>query len=177
MWFRYFLIVLIFFTAVLLQVSFLPYFNIMGAFPNAVLLAFFFYMLFFETSDRVVSNEGFFGALVAGFFLDIFSYKYYGFYMVLFLFLYLLVKTALHFLQERQDTYFILYFLFLFLLYFFVFKISENIILHSFNVNFLLTKMTIATFIYNLVFTFLLFYCFNKLPRFNNRKKQLTLFT
>lgn len=65
---------LIFYVLVLVQTSFFTHFNIFGQVPNLILIALFLIIIF----DRGISGFFPFEAILAGLFLDIFSYRFLG---------------------------------------------------------------------------------------------------
>jgi rod shape-determining protein MreD len=72
-------IFIIFYILILLQTSFLVYFNIKGFIPNFILIAIIL-INFFEEREK---NTGIYSALIGGFFLDIFSEKFFGLYILI----------------------------------------------------------------------------------------------
>ena len=71
--------IVFFYILVLLQTSFLVYFNIIGFIPNLILIAIVLINLFEEKEK----NAGIYSAFIGGFFLDIFSEKPFGFYILI----------------------------------------------------------------------------------------------
>ena len=123
MWFKYPIIILTLFVAALLQISFLPYFNVMGYFPNMIFIIFF-TLIFFEAKKEY--DLGFVVSLAAGFFLDIILPSYFGISIISLLIVYSFKKIAMHFLKENPDEFSVFYFIPLFLICF----ISYNSLLY-----------------------------------------------
>ncbi|MGB2761967.1 MAG: rod shape-determining protein MreD [Minisyncoccales bacterium] len=67
-------LIIIFYFLTLFQASFMPFFNINGFFINFVLALVIFINLF-ESSDKKL---GIYSALIAGFFLDVWSSQFFG---------------------------------------------------------------------------------------------------
>src|SRR3989344_8367651 len=108
MWVKQIIIVALFFLFTLLQASFLPYFNILGAVPNLVFIMFF-TIAFFENKHSYAL--GFFTAVVAGFFLDMILPFFFGISILSLIAIYFLAKLAGHFLREGEDKYPMKYFI------------------------------------------------------------------
>jgi rod shape-determining protein MreD len=84
-------LILVFYVLVLLQTSFFVSFNIFGIVPNLVIIAVIF-INFFEKPDKKFGIIcGFFG----GFFIDIFSGNFFGFYTIILLAVSLFLKYFL----------------------------------------------------------------------------------
>ena len=153
MWFKYPIIILSFFIAALLQVSFVSYFNIMGLVPNLIFILFF--ILFFFSKKE----ESFFISLIAGFFLDIISPSYllfsrqiFGISVIALSLVYFFQKLIIYFFKKDDSKYLIFYFLPLFSLNF----ILYNAILYLFSIifgfGFNIGVNLIISLIYNLTY-------------------------
>lgn len=175
MWIKYITIALLFFTVALLQFSFLPYFNILGNVPNLVFVLFFIFIFFGCLGGREKPDhyyEGFFLAMLAGFFLDIFSTPidrlFLGASIIGLLMVYFFIRIVLYFLKEIQDKYFIFYFLSTFLFAFLMY----SLFLYYFGFN----KITVITIGYNVALAFVGFYGYRTFDHFDKKDRQLTLF-
>ena len=73
------ILIAIFYLLTLLQTSFLVHFNIKGIIPNLVLIAIILLNLF----EQHKSYTGLISAFFGGFFLDIFSENFIGFYVLI----------------------------------------------------------------------------------------------
>lgn len=73
------LITLIFYFLAIIQFSFLPHFGKAGIFLNLILISIFL-INFFEKKEK---KFGIYSALIGGFFLDIFSNNFIGFYILI----------------------------------------------------------------------------------------------
>lgn len=160
MWIKYLFITLLFYFFAILQNSFLPHFNIFGITPNFILI-FYFLLIFFEKTDKFYL--GTFGAVVAGFFLDILSHSFFGISIVLLLAMMVLIKKALQLLWNRAGEYSVFYFLPLFIAYIMFYYIF----LADFNVSWIL----IVAVTYNLAFALFGFYICKKFNIFKNSNK------
>lgn len=110
MWFWPLIVIFLFYFFAVLQNSFFAHFNLFGAAPNLVFV-FFLLLIFFERQNK--NLQIIFYAIVAGLFLDIFSYRYLGVSVVLFIFIGLLTKKIQSLLKEKRDKYPFIYFAFL----------------------------------------------------------------
>ena len=119
-WPNYIVIFIVLFIASLLQVSFFPYFAILGSVPNLVLVVFFL-VIFFEPQQFYM--QGSFTAIVAGLFLDIFLPSQFGVSIVSLLGIYLLNKLMHYLLREGKDAYAIFYFIGTFAVSFILYEI------------------------------------------------------
>ena len=123
MWVKYFIITLLFFLFSILQHSFLPYLNIMGAMLNLVFILFFIVVIS-ETPvpydnnsslpEKLIHPISSFAVLVAGFFLDVGIDVPFGVSTVLLICIYVLVSLMTHMVRERSSKYMGIYFLLLF---------------------------------------------------------------
>src|SRR5438067_1831116 len=98
----YIILAAVFFCLWLLQVSFFPYFTIMGTVPN---LIFIFYFLIISFENRNEFALGLFATGVAGFFLDIVSPFTLGASTGVLLAIYGLNKFIMYHVKERRDSY------------------------------------------------------------------------
>lgn len=89
MYIKKFLISLsLYYTLVLLQTSFFVHFNISGIILNLVLISVILWNLF----EKSKSSFGLFNALIGGFFLDVFSNRIIGFYILILMGLAIFIK-------------------------------------------------------------------------------------
>ncbi|KKP54336.1 MAG: hypothetical protein UR46_C0024G0004 [Parcubacteria group bacterium GW2011_GWA1_33_6] len=163
MWFKYPLIILLFFLFALLQVSFLPHFSIMGVVPNLVFILFFLF-IFFERENQ--GGETFFTVIIAGFFLDIFSTSFLGKSILLLLVMYLFLRAVTHFLKQKQGKYIIVYFMGLFSLCFVLYALS------------MYSLFSISIFLHlicNLLFALIGFYVYKIIYKNSDANNQLKL--
>lgn len=79
MWKKIFISLILFYFLALLQTSFLVHFNILGIVPNYILVSVILWNLF----ERAKDSAGLFNGLIGGFFLDIFSNRFMGFYILI----------------------------------------------------------------------------------------------
>ena len=157
-WIKYIIITLLFFCFALLQNSFFPYFNILGATPNLVFVLFFILICF----EPPAQPEGFFTAIIAGFFYDIFLPSFFGFSIIAFLVIYFLNKSAMHFLKDSQEKYRIFYFIPVFSAGF----IINNLMLYGFSIifrfHFNFSPVLLISLLYSLIFACASFYIYRK---------------
>ena len=174
--FRYippnFCIALLFFILAIIQASFFPYFAIMGAVPNVV-FALFFILIFFEEKQEY--SVGFFTAILAGFFMDVFLPFYFGVSMIILLSIYFLQKLVVGFLKEGQDKYPILYFIPTFSACFILYYAAWYLVslFSSIKLNF--GFITLVSLAYTLVFACIGFYLYKKFFYKKDEGKQLKL--
>ncbi len=142
------LLIAVFYILVLLQSSFLVHFNIFGVVPNLVLILVCL-LSFFEKPNEY---RGIFGAVIGGFFLDIFSNSFIGISIIILVVISFFIKKSLHLLKETSKRYPIIYFLPLFIFSLIFYSFSSSVFQFSFSLSFL------VEIIYNSVFAFLCFY-------------------
>lgn len=82
------LLIIFFYILVLLQTSFLAHFHIWGAVPNLVVII----VILINLFEKPQENSGIFSAVIGGFFLDIFSSHFIGFYILILVGLSLFIK-------------------------------------------------------------------------------------
>ena len=172
LWVKFLIIALLFFFFSIFQNSFLPYFNIMGTSLNLVFILFFI-LIFFE--DKYEYVQGFFLAIIAGFFLDTFLPFYFGIAIGSLLLIYFLKKLITHFLKESQDKYPIFYFIPLFSTCFIAYSTLlyvSSILLH---LQFIFWANILMGLIYNLVFACAGFYIYKKVSNVFSKDRQLKL--
>jgi rod shape-determining protein MreD len=131
MWKKLFFITLLCYFSVLLQNSFFSHFNFFGAVPNILFIIFF--LLVFFSKNCVCSSDGkdyeiVFWAIIAGFFLDVFSFVYIGPSILIFLIMGFLIKKIQLSLKSRQDNYPFVYFFPLFAISFIVYNLLINLV-------------------------------------------------
>lgn len=85
------ILILIFYILTLLQTSFLVHFNILGIVPNFVLIG----VLFLNFLENSQKKDGIFAAFAGGFFLDVFSENFIGFYILILVGLAIFIKIIL----------------------------------------------------------------------------------
>lgn len=73
------ILILFFYILVLLQTSFLVHFNVKGIVPNLVLVS----VILINFFEKPKENLGFISGICGGFFLDIFSENFIGFYILI----------------------------------------------------------------------------------------------
>jgi len=88
---EFLIILLIFYILVLFQTSFLIHFNIKGFIPNLILIAIIL-INFFEEKDKIA---GIYAAFIGGFFLDIFSEKSFGLYILISIVMAIFIKYVI----------------------------------------------------------------------------------
>jgi len=148
MWKKCLIIVILFYLFAQLQNSFFAHYNFFGAVPNLV-FALFFTSVFFEKKYFCVILL----SIIAGLFLDIFSYMQLGPSIVLLTGIGVVLKKVQQLLQNRQDNYPFTYFLPLFVLFFAIYLVLLSL---SFDLR------IITSIIYSAVFAVLMFYIFKK---------------
>lgn len=151
MWLRLLIIFLLLALLGILQTSFLVHFNIMGSIPNLIFILYFL-VVFFEEPQKYI--QGIFSAIVAGFFLDVFSLSYFGASIIYLLIITFVLKHILFLLRKTENKYPIAYFTPLFVLSFIVYSLLFTSV-----INFWIFLIEI---IYNLVFAFFGFYIYKR---------------
>lgn len=111
-WQKYLIVIMAFYFFALLQNNFITNFIFLGTVPNLV-FALFLIIVFFLGKN--VGYEVVFLSLIAGFFLDIFSYSYIGFSIISLLVIGFLLKKIQSALKNTDEEYPFSYFLPLYL--------------------------------------------------------------
>jgi len=173
-WFKFLLIIPLFYLFALLQNSFFIYFNFFGAVPNLVFILYF-TLIFFDKKDSYYS--AIFYAILAGLFLDVFSAYRLGISVVLLIIIGLLIKKTQSSLNEKNDNYPFAYFITLFLASFIIYNLLLKISLYFLNPNFIALTLSfkfLAGIIYSLFFSAIGFYISKKLLGLaeNNKKNK-----
>jgi len=148
------ILIAVFYILTLFQSSFLVHFNISGVVPNLVLILVCL-LSFFEKPNQ---HLGIFGAIIGGFFLDIFSNSFIGISIIVLIIISFFIKKSLHFLKETSERYPIIYFLPLFI-FSLIFYDLALVLVSQFN----LSLGFLIEIIYNSAFAFLGFYIFKGL--------------
>jgi len=83
--------IIIFYFLSLLQTSFLVHFSICGIVPNLILII----VILWNFFEKPKNYSGLYIAVIGGFFLDIFSNRFIGFYILISLTLAIIIKLVL----------------------------------------------------------------------------------
>lgn len=155
MWIKPLVAIILFYFSAILQNGFFAHFVLFGASLNLIFV-FFFVFVFFE-KQRDYSRPLFY-AIIAGLFLDIFSYASLGISIVLLIIIAFLIKKTQSLLKEEKDNFSLVRFMLLF---------SASFILYSL---LLQARVFIFEIIYNLFFAVLAFYACKKYVKTGNEK-------
>jgi len=171
MWYKYIFIFFLFYIFAVLQNGFLVHFNLFGVVPNLVFILFFLLVFFSAQKGPAWGWEIAFYAITAGFFLDIFSYTYFGASIVILVIVGFASKKIQSTLQEVSSNKFPLaYFLGLFLPSLIIYNVLFEIFLDKFNFAKIIAGVNlslIAGVIYNLFIACIGFWIYKKLwPKF-----------
>lgn len=163
MWLRLLILFLLFGFLGILQTSFLAHFNIiMGSTPNLVFILFFLVVFFSARSGPALGWEDILYSVIAGLFLDIFLFSYFGGAIVSLLIIAFILKRLLFLLKKTRDKYPIVYFAPLFVLSLIVFNLSQ--------VMPRLSWAFLIEIVYNLVFALFGFYIYKTLKLYEFEK-------
>lgn len=88
---RFLITLTVFYLLALLQTSFFIHFRIWGAVPNLILIL----IMLINVFEKPKNNTGLLAGIIGGFFLDIFSSNFIGFYTLILLALSFLIKVIL----------------------------------------------------------------------------------
>lgn len=121
MWIKYLVIIILFYFFAVLQNTFFVHFNLFGAVPNLVFI-FFFLLVFFV--PKKINYSVLFYAIIAGLFLDIFSYKYFGISIILLIIIAYITKKIQSSLKEKKSKDPFVYFFPTFLLGLLIYELS-----------------------------------------------------
>ena len=152
---RFLILFLFFYILSLIQTGFLIHFNIKGGLPNLLLISVFL-SIFLENPRK---NFSFFGALVGGFFLDIFSNSFLGISIITLLLMTFLLKRVMLILRELNIFWFLIL-LFVSMNFYNLFSPFINSLIlfkiTSFQIDF--TEVFVVEVIYNLILGLIIFY-------------------
>lgn len=170
MWQKILAIFILFFLFALLQSSFFSQLSILGAIPNLVFV-FFFILVFFNGPKGYPNGNSqvILLSLLAGIFLDIFSYNYLGPSIILLLALGFLLKKIQSLLKNKEDNYPFVYFAPLFIIFFASFEVLLMAYLRFFDSSHAMMVFDlkfIVGIIYNLIFAFIFFCIYKKCQKF-----------
>lgn len=132
MWYKYLVIIILFYFFALLQSSFFAHFTFFGSFPNLVFI-FLFLLIFF--GGKKMGADSIIYTVIAGLILDVFSASIFGVSVILLIALGFVVKKIQSSLNEKEDKYPFLYFLPLFLVCFLAYELLLALYLHSLVLN------------------------------------------
>ncbi len=169
---KYVILFLTCFLFAILQISFLPYFSIFGSAPNLIFSLFFLVIFFLQNKEYM---QGFFMAIVAGFFMDVTLPGKFGISIISFLIIYFLHKAIIHFFQSSQTKNLIFYFTTEFIGLFLVFQFLLYLFSNFFNVQLQISSSVLVSLLYSLFFTIIGFYICKKLFYQNTDDNQLKL--
>jgi len=167
MWKKLLAITFLFYIFALLQNSFLTHFNLFGAIPNLVFILFF-SLVFFDKKDN--NYQVILYAVLAGIFLDVFSYTYLGPSIIILLIIGFLLKGIQMSLKSTEDKHPFVYFLPLFLIFLLAYNFLLGLYLYLLDPNKIILAFGITTIfllIYNLFIASIFFYIHKK---FNGKK-------
>lgn len=193
--FKYPAAAIIFFIAMLLQYGFLPYLGGAHVTPNLIFIIFFLY-IFFEQPDEMYREYrgfytalafwregGFFIAIIAGFFLDLFSPFSFGLSILTLALVYLSIKVSSYFLKNFSEEldwkgrYVILYFLALFTVCFFMYTVLLDILSHPLHLQLSFNHIAwFASLGYNLLTATVTFFICHIIYKQSHKSNQLKLF-
>lgn len=126
MWQKVLGTIILFCAFALLQKSFLAHFSFFGVIPDLVFILFFFIVLF---GRKYKNYQIVFWAIIAGLFLDIFSYSYIGASIIAFIIIGLLIKRLQFLLRSGEGRDPFLRFVILFIIFFLIRKFLSMIYL------------------------------------------------
>lgn len=184
---KFLAIVLIFFIISLLQMSFLPYFNVKGFSINLAFLLFFLLIYFWEHpmvrhTQHSAYFEIFFLIITAGFFLDMYSPYDFGISIVALFFVYCIKRLAIYFMGEFKEADSVLYFLPIFSVCFIVYNVifqMASVYLAGFSVALLIKQFAILpagiNLLYHIIIISLMFYGYKKVKNILGQDRQLKL--
>ncbi|MDO8486289.1 MAG: hypothetical protein Q7S77_01140 [Candidatus Staskawiczbacteria bacterium] len=162
MWIKLLILFLLFGLFGILQTSFFIHFNIIGATLNLIFILFFL-TVFFEEQKKYI--QGIFSAIVAGFFLDIFSSFYIGISIASLLVIAFAIKYIIYLLKKKRDRYPIVYFAPLFILFFIIYNLFLTITVYFSSSPHIIPTLSLVFLVeifYNLFFAILGFFIYKK---------------
>jgi rod shape-determining protein MreD len=162
MWKKILITTLLFCFFALLQDSFFTHFILFGAVPNLVFALFFTFAFF---AKKIDSHEIISLAIIAGFFLDIFSYTFIGPSIFSLIIVGILLKKIQSALTTRDETYPFSYFLPLFIIFLLLNDLLIGLYAHFVDANKLVMsydKTIISYAIYSSIFASIFFLIYKK---------------
>ncbi|MFA6190102.1 MAG: hypothetical protein WC711_01120 [Candidatus Staskawiczbacteria bacterium] len=147
MWKKIVPVIFIFYIFVLLQNSFFNHFSLFGVAPNLVFTLFFLLVFFSPSKLEVILL-----AVIAGFFIDIFSYTYVGPSIILLIILSILLKKVLSSLKNTAESYPFIYFLPLFVIFLLAYILLKDLYLYFLDPNKMVINLSL-NIIYSLVYS------------------------
>lgn len=132
MWLKLLTVTILFYVLGLIQNSFFVHFNILGTVPNFIFILFFI-LIFFSPCEKPYCRNNLFYSFIGGFFLDIFSYSYFGISFVLFLITSFIVKNLFNSLRQKKEKYPVTYLIFLFITTLIIYEILSGVYLYFFS--------------------------------------------
>jgi len=154
MWLKILFTTLLFYLLTLIQNSFFVHFNILGVVPNFIFILFFI-LVFFSSHKGLYSWEDLFYSIIAGFFIDIFTYSHFGISFVLLSIIAVIAKKLLSSLRQRKDKHSIVYFVPLFLIFLTIYDVLS---ISYWNIDWAL----LIKIIYSCIFAVIGFYIYKK---------------
>jgi len=157
MWLKPFIVIILFYFFAILQNSFFTHFVFSGGVLNLIFILFFLFV-FFEKQKSYYWV--FFYAIIAGLFLDIFSYASLGISIVLLIAIAFLIKKTQSLLKEEKDDFSLVHFALLFFVSFILYSLLLQTCIFIFVVPHVFPKFSISfivEIVYNLVFAVLAF--------------------
>jgi len=162
MWKKSIITILLFCFFALLQDSFITHFSFFGAVPSLV-FALFFTLAFFVKESNIYQIITL--AIIAGFFLDIFSFTYIGPSIISLIIIGILLKYIQSALTTRDESYPFSYFLPLFIGFILLNELFIGLYIHFLDINKLILSFDIKIIYYALyssIFATLFFYIYKR---------------
>ena len=176
MWLKPFIVIILFYFFAILQNSFFAHFVFSGGVLNLIFILFFLFV-FFEKQKSYYWV--FFYAIIAGLFLDIFSYISLGISIVLLIFITFLIKKTQFLLKEEKDNFSLMHFALLFSVSYILYSLLLQMCTFIFVVPHAFPKFNLSfvvEIIYNLVCAVLAFLIYKKYVKERVDTKQMSLF-
>jgi len=175
MWLKPFVAIILFYFFAILQNSFFTHFVFSGGVLNLIFILFFLFV-FFENKRNYYWI--FFYAVIAGLFLDMFSYASLGISIVLLVIIAFLIKKTQFLLKEEKNDSSLVYFVLLFSVFFVLYSLLFQVCIFIFIVPHVFSKFNlsfIVEIIYNLIFAVLAFFICKRLVKEKIDNRQMPL--
>lgn len=159
MWQKFLIATILFYIFAILQNSFIAHFSFLGAMPN-LLFVLFFLLIFFEGKNKTYAV---FVSILAGLFLDIFSYNYLGPSIILLLVINFLLKKTKLMLRNTEEKYPFVYFLPLFVIYLLIYDLFVALYVYFIDSKGIITQtglQEVFSVIYSTMVAFIFFYVY-----------------
>jgi hypothetical protein len=170
MWTKYFFIAAGLLLALVLQMGLFAHLAVFGGVPNLVFVIFFL-VIFFEPANTYF--EGILAVLMAGFLLDATGPLPFGPSLITLAVIYGVIKTIRHFVSDYDQSYFLFYFMPMFLISYFFYTTVFSALYYFPDFKLVFGLDLVAGEAYSLAFVLIGFYLYQKIHKKPDRQLKL----